>query len=82
MAIRHRVLNDYKHVIGIIEGMHIVLHADFKDSRDHTGVPHPEQGGMFQSQRSSAEREIPHNEYTIPFLLYAYDVKRTTFQRR
>ena len=82
VAIWKRVISDYRHVLGVIEGIKIVQGTAFKDLREHVGIPDPLKGGLFVSARESSQARIPQNEWTIPYLLHAYDVKRTTFQRR
>jgi hypothetical protein len=77
-----RVISDYRHVLVVIEGMKLVQGTAFKDPRDHVGISDPLKGGLFVSASGSSQARIPRNEWTIPYLLYAYEVKRTTFQRR
>jgi hypothetical protein len=80
-SIWNRIISDYKQQVGVIEGMKLVMGNSFKDSRGHTGVPHPMHGRLFVSPSKSSDVQIPQNEFTIPYLLFAYDVRRTTFQR-
>ena len=79
-AMWKRVIADYKTVNAIIEGMKLALGNGFVDPRDHKGKQG--EGGVFVSTKSKSQAHIPKNEYTIPYLLHAYDVKRTSFQRR
>ncbi len=82
VGIWKRVISDYRHVSGVIEGMRLVQGTAFKDPCDHVGIPDPLKGGLFVSASGSSQARIPRNEWTIPYLLDAYNVKRTTFQRR
>ena len=77
-----RILSDYKFIKGAIEGMRIALGSSFVDPRDYKGIQGPSSGGMFISKKTNAQKDIPKNEFTQPYLLYAYDVSRTTFQNR
>ena len=79
-AVWKRVIADYKTVNAIIEGMKLALGNGFVDPRDYKGKQG--EGGQFVSDKSKSQALIPKNEYTIPYLLHAYDVKRTSFQRR
>ena len=58
-----------------------VMGDDFVDPRDHTGVVGNDNGGKFVSLKKASQRGTPRNEYTIPYLLHAYNVSCTTFQR-
>jgi hypothetical protein len=82
VSIWRRVISDYQHVVALIAEKQLALGNDFRDPRDHIGIPDPMQGGLFATARTSSQQRIPQNEWTIPYLLYAYAVKRTTFQRR
>jgi hypothetical protein len=82
VGIWRRVISDYKHILDIIAGKQLALGTDFHDPRDHIGIPDPLHGGQFVSARKSSQRRVSQNEWTIPYFLYAYDVKRTKFQRR
>jgi hypothetical protein len=63
--------------------MKIAQGTAFHDPREHIGIPDPPlKGGLFVSARESSQPRMPQNEWTIPYLLYAYEVKLTTFQRR
>jgi hypothetical protein len=54
---------------------------DFKDPRN-AFKNDSDRGGIYVSQRTSEQTGIPQNVFTIPYLLFAYNVKRTTFQRK
>ena len=60
--------------------MKVDMGAAFKDPRNE--VCNAPGKGVFVSQKSASQKGVPQNPLTIPFLLFAYDVKRTTFQRR
>ncbi len=53
----------------------------FKDPRNEV-MNDRDRGGVFVSQKTTEQNGIPQNFLTIRYLLFAYDVKRTTFQRR
>jgi hypothetical protein len=80
MAVWKRVIADYKTVNAIIEGMKLALGDSFADPREYKGIPG--ERGKFKSLKCKSQANIPKNEYTIPYLLHAYDVKRSSFQRR
>ena len=61
--------------------MKVDMGSAFKDPRNEVYNDRGK-GGVFVSQNSAAQQGIPQNPFTIPYLLFAYDVKRTTFQRR
>jgi hypothetical protein len=83
IALWSRVLSDYKSILAvIIEGVKIAMASNFRDSREFVGVQGLGSGGKFVSKQKATQAGIPKNEYSIPYLLYAYDVMRTTFQRR
>jgi hypothetical protein len=60
--------------------MRLALGPTFKDPRDHKGDQGD--GGKFVSLKKESQAEVPKNMWTIPFLLYAYDVKRSNFQNK
>ena len=76
-----RATFDYRCQLAAIDGMREVMGDDFVYPRDHTGVVGNDSGGKFVSLKKASQRGTPKNEYTIPYLLHAYDVSRTTFQR-
>ena len=77
-----RVLSDHRCQLAAIEGMREVMGDDFRDPREYRGTSAKGSGGRFVSMKIPSQQGIPKNVYTIPFLLYAYDVSRTTFQNR
>jgi hypothetical protein len=79
-ALWKRILSDYKCQLAAIEGMRLALGDNFKDPRDHKG--HSGEGGKFVSTKKESQRDIPKNMWTIPYLLHAYDVKRSNFQNK
>jgi hypothetical protein len=79
-ALWKRVISDYKCQMAAIKGMRLVLGLAFKDPRDYKGVSGSE--GKFVSVKKDSQRDIPKNMWTIPYLLHAYDVKRSNFQNK
>jgi hypothetical protein len=80
-ALWKRILSDYKcQLAAIIEGMRLALGDTFIDPRYHKG--HSGEGGKFVSTKKESQRDILKNMWTIPFLLHAYDVKRSNFQNK
>jgi hypothetical protein len=82
IALWSRVISDHKSVLAVIEGMKIAMGSNFCDPREHIGVQGKGSGGKFVCVAKVTQVGVPKNEYTIPYLLHAYDVTRTTFQRR
>lgn len=76
-----RVISDYKCQISAIEGMREVMGDAFQDPREYKGIA-DQQTGKFISTKKLSQKAVPKGPYTIPYLLYAYDVSRTTFQRK
>ncbi len=72
-------LSDYKCQLSAIEGMRLALGDTFVDPREHKGKT-----GEFGkvSQKSASQTEVPKNMWTIPYLLHAYDVKRSNLQNK
>jgi hypothetical protein len=79
-ALWKRILSDYKCQLAAIEEMRVALGDNFKDPRDYKGQSG--EGGKFVSTKKESQRDIPKNMWTIPFLLHAYDVKRSNFQNK
>ena len=63
-----------------IEGMRLALGPKFVDPREYKGVAGIK--GKFVSEKKDSQLGVPKNMWTIPFLLYAYDVKRSNFQNK
>jgi hypothetical protein len=72
---------DYQCQLLAIERMQSTAGDDFKDPRlvSQHGVVNAKANRPFQS---SSKAGIPKGVYTIPYLLHAYDVPRSTFKRR
>jgi hypothetical protein len=75
-----RVISDYKGQLSAIEGMRLALGPTFIDPREYKGKAGCD--GKFVSEKKDSQRDIPNNMWTIPFLLHAYDVKRSNFQNK
>jgi hypothetical protein len=60
--------------------MRLALGSKFKDPRETKG--HNGEFGKFVSEKKESQQHIPKNIWTIPYLLYAYDVKRSNFQNK
>ncbi len=62
--------------------MRLALGDNFNDNdpRDYKGQSGED--GKFVSKKKESQRDIPKNMWTIPFLLHAYDVKRSNFQNK
>jgi hypothetical protein len=79
-ALWKRVISDYKCQLSAIEGMRLALGAKFIDPREYKGVAGTK--GKFVSEKKESQLGVPKNMWTIPFLLHAYDVKRSNFQNK
>ncbi len=79
-ALWQRVMSDYKCQLSAIEGMRLALGSGFNDPREHKG--NQGDGGKFVSLKKLTQADVVKNMWTIPFLLYAYDVKRSNFQNK
>ena len=79
-ALWKRVLSDYKCQLAAIEGIRLALGPKFEDPRGTKG--HNGEFGKFVSQKKESQQHIPKNIWTIPYLLYAYDVKRSNFKNK
>jgi len=55
---------------------------NFVDPRDHTGTTGEDSGGKFVSMKKVSQRGVPKGVFTVPYLLYAYNVSRSTFNRK
>ncbi len=56
------------------------LGSKFKDPREYKGISGIK--GKFVSEKKERQRDIPKNMWSIPYLLHAYDVKRSNFQNK
>ncbi len=79
-ALWQRIMSDYKCQLSAIEGMRLALGPSFIDPREHKG--NQGEGGKFISVRKETQADVPKNMWTIPYLLHAYDVKRSNFQNK
>ena len=79
-AMWQRILSDYKCQLSAIEGMRLGMGDSFIDPREHKG--NQGGGGKFVSVKKDSQVGIPKNMWTIPYLLHAYDVKRSNFQKK
>ena len=73
-----RIISDYKCQLSAIEGMQFTMGSEYKDPRETRGVQGA--GGIFVSSKKESQLNVPKNMWTIPYLLHAYDVKRSTFR--
>ena len=80
----HRVLSDHKSQLAHVEGVRefaLSLGVKFEDPRRcNNGIQG--EGGKWKSTKPASQKEVPKNPLTIPYLLYAYDVPRSSFKRR
>ena len=79
-ALWKRVISDYKCQLSGIEGMRLALGKKFLDPREYKGIAGEK--GKFVSEKKESQLAVPKNMWTIPFLLHAYDVKRSNFQNK
>ncbi len=73
-------MSDYKCQLSAIEGMRLALGKSFVDPREHKGKNG--ELGKFVTVKSASQINVPKNMWTIPYLLQAYDVKRSNFQNK
>ena len=74
-------MSDYECQLSAIEGMKEVMGDAFVDPREHKGTA-VKRTGKFISTKKLSQSKVPKGPYTLPYLLHAYDVPRTTFQRK
>ncbi len=55
--------------------MQHVLGSDYKDPREYTGIRDKNSGGKYVSTKKTSQQGIPKNGFTIPYLMWAFDVK-------
>ena len=79
-ALWKRVISDYKCQLSGIEGMRLALGKNFVDPREYKGIAGEK--GIFVSGKKDSQIGVPKNMWTIPFLLHAYDLKRSNFQNK
>ena len=77
-ALWSRIMGDYQCQIVAIEAMQSAIGADFKDPRlvSEHGVGKDKLSGRYKNNNKAG---VPKGIFTIPYLLHAYDVKRSTF---
>lgn len=81
----HRVLSDYKSQLAHVEGMRDFaesMNVPFEDPRRSNNGGDRDINGLWKSAKPASQKEVPKNPLTIPYLLYAYDVPRSSFKRR
>jgi hypothetical protein len=49
---------------------------------EYTGVRSSDSGGKYVSMKKSSQQGVPKNIYTIPYLMWAYNVSKCTFKRK
>ncbi len=60
--------------------MRLALGLAFKDPCEHFGTVG--EAVKFVSLKKDSQRDVPKNMWTIPYILHAYDVKRSNFQNK
>ncbi len=79
-ALWKRIISDHKCQLAAIEGMKMAMGYKFVDPREYKGISGEK--GKFVSKKTERQQDVPKNFWTIPFLLYAYDVKRSNFKNK
>jgi hypothetical protein len=74
------MLSDYKRQLAAIERMRLALGKSFVHPREHKGKNG--EFGKYITVKSASQIDVPKNMWTIPYLLHAYDVKRSNFQNK
>ena len=77
-----RVVSDFKCQESYREGMKAVLGSEYKDPREYKGIIGKNSGGKFVSKKKPTQAGVPKNVHSLGYLLYAYNVSKTTFFRR
>ena len=80
-----RVLSDYKSQLAHVEGMEEFANAnkiEFEDPRRSKNMGDRCDEGKWKSAKAASQANVPKNPLTIPYLLYAYGVPRSSFKRR
>ena len=79
-AIWNRVMSDYQCQLVAMEVMRSIQGSDYKDPRLVTehGVFKGKEDGRYQKTKTG----IPTGVFTVPYLIYAYDVSETSFKRK
>jgi hypothetical protein len=81
-ALWNRVLLDYQCQLSCLEGMQHVLGCNYKDPREYTGIRDKNSGGKYVSTKKTSQQGIPKKLFTIPYFMWAFDVKKPTFKRK
>ncbi len=71
---------DHKCQLAAIEGMKMAMGDNFVDPREHKG--NNGEKGKFVTKKTESQLDVPKQVWTIPYLLYAYDVKRSNFHNK
>ena len=78
-------MSDYKSQQTHIEGMEAFatsVNLPFDDPRRSANGGMRVEGGRWSSKKPKSQKDIPKNPLTIPYLLHAYGVSRSSFKRR
>jgi hypothetical protein len=79
-ALWKRIISDHKCQLAAIEGMKMAMGDNFLDPREYKGISGEK--GKFVTKKTESQQNVPKTFWTIPFLLYAYDVKRSNFKNK
>jgi hypothetical protein len=74
--------SDYRCKQACLEGMKEVLGGEYVDPREYKGTRGKDSGGRYVSTKAGRQKGVPQNVYTMPYLMWAYDVNKCTFKRR
>jgi hypothetical protein len=77
-----RIMTDYNCQLAYLQGLEHALGDAYKDPREYTGVRATDSGGKYVSLKKSSQQGVPKNVYTIPYIMWAYDVTKCTFERK
>ncbi len=79
-ALWKRIMSDHKCILAALEGMKMAMGDNFVDPREHKGINGEK--GKFVTKKTESQLDVPKNFWTIPYLLYAYDLKRSNFHNK
>jgi hypothetical protein len=79
-ALWKRIMSDHKCQLAAIEGMKMAMGDAFVDPREYKG--NNGEKGKFVTKKKETQLDVPKNFWTIPYILYAYDVKRSNFHNK
>ena len=82
---RVRVLSGYKSQLAHVDGMEEFANAnniEFEDPRRSKNMGDGCDEGKWKSAKAASQTNVSKNPLTIPYLLYAYGVPRSSFKRR